>query len=206
MKKLRFILIIFLASLISCAQDTSMQKRSDDVYKISQQTISLIGFLENEDSCKKAVLLLDSAISLNNNCFLCYYNKAIFLNSLNEYSDAIASIKHAIRIKPQSPDLYFNTGLLYEKINDSSSAKGYFRKSLQICESALDTMSINHQDYTIWQSYKAASLVLLGEKSKAYDQFEKLYNSQSDEMLKNRIKQIMNSSREQVIKMFKGSE
>ncbi|NOT93546.1 tetratricopeptide repeat protein [Ferruginibacter sp.] len=207
MKKLVFILIIFSASLITCAQNTTIQKRNNDVYKLSLQTISLIGFLENEDSCKKAVFLLDSATKLNNSCFLCYYNKAIFLNSLNQYNEAITSIKHAIRIKPLSPDLYFNAGLLYEKINDSSSAREYFRKSLQTCESALDTMNINHPNYAIWQSYKAATLVLLGEQSKAYNQFEKLYNSQSDEILKNRIKRIMNSSRVQVIKMFTiGSE
>ena len=49
--------------------------------------MTLVKFINNEDSSKKAISLLDKATAIDSNYFLGYYNKLMFLDQLNLFED-----------------------------------------------------------------------------------------------------------------------
>lgn len=107
----------------------------------------LVPFIDNADSCKKAIRLLDSATHMDSDYFLGYYNKLMFLSQLNDYDKAVSTVNKLIELRPNANDLYLTGGLLYEKKGDTARALQYFQKSLAICNSVLDTMSQTNRDY-----------------------------------------------------------
>ena len=64
-----------LIALYSCGQNAAKQKVDPKVATFSNKIIPLVNYLDNPDSCKQALLYLDSATKIDNNCFLCYHNK-----------------------------------------------------------------------------------------------------------------------------------
>ncbi|SFP98725.1 hypothetical protein SAMN05444277_10439 [Parafilimonas terrae] len=106
MTSLKLILVFLLISSYSISQPKVQHITNPEVVRLSNQIIPLVSFINNPDSCIKALSYLDSATSIDSSCFLCYYNKLMFLSSLKKFEDAIISINACIRINPNAADIY----------------------------------------------------------------------------------------------------
>lgn len=203
MNKIRILFFLFSISFYSCAQNkVKTEKINNAAARFTYKIIPLSHHIENIDSCNKALLILDSATAIDNNCFLCHYNKIIFIKSLKNFDKGIDAINNCIRLKPASHDLYMTAGILYELKGDSVNAAKVFKKSLAICQSVLDTMPVTNSNYIMLASNKAANLIMLKKQDEASRQLQKLYHSQTDDLSKQIIGQLMNKSREDIISEF----
>lgn len=85
--------------------------------------MTLVPFVDNIDSAKKAIKMLDSATTIDSNYYLGHFNKIMFLNRLSQFDKAILTSKSLIRLRPDAHDLYIVCGIFYEKLCDTISSK-----------------------------------------------------------------------------------
>ena len=176
----RLLPFIFIV-LQSCGQDLKKHKADPNVSRLAKKIIPLVSFLDNPDSCRKALLFLDSATSIDSKCFSCFENKIMFLASLKKYDRAIFTNDTLIAMRPNAHDLYLKGGILCELNEDTIASKKYFQKSLAICNSVLDTMNKSNRDYVMIVSNAAVDLIMLDNKDKANIMLKSLYDSQPDD-------------------------
>ncbi|QEC67314.1 hypothetical protein FRZ67_08400 [Panacibacter ginsenosidivorans] len=181
MTTLKFITTFLLIGLCSCEQKQTTNQTNLEVARLSRRVTPLFSYVDNVDSCKKALSFLDSATAIDSNCFLCHYNKLMFLYALKQYDRIFSTIDDCIRIKPDAHDLYLAAGILHEKVINTISSKPYFTKSLAICNSALDTMKTSNRDYVMLTTNKAINLIMLGDSAQANEILKRLYNIQPDD-------------------------
>jgi tetratricopeptide (TPR) repeat protein len=205
MTTLKFITAFLLFALYSCGQDTSKRKVDPSVATLNNKIIPLVHHLNNPDSCKQALLYLDSATKVDNNCFLCHFNKLMFLYSLKQFDKAVETISECIRIKPFAYDLYLIGGILNEKVGDTISSKKYFQKSLTILNPALDTMSVHNLNYEILVSAKAINLIMLGDNKAGNDLLKSIADSQQKSELNEWPLYYMNKNKKEIIEMMTNS-
>jgi len=206
MTPLKFIILFFSIALYSCGQNEYYSKVDVKVARLSNKIIPLVNFLDNPDSCKQALLFLDSATTIDSGCFLCYYNKLMFSYSLKKYDKAIEAINGCIRINPLGHDLYLTGGVLYEKIGDTIHSNSYFKKSLEICNSVLDTIKINDINYDMLVSNKAINLIMIGKKKDANEILQKLHDKQTDSDLQKITLSMMNKSKKELVDSMTNSQ
>ena len=206
MTTLKFITAFLLISLYSCGQNTAKRKVDPSVTILSNKIITLVNHLENPDSCKQALLYLDSATAIDNNCFLCYYNKLMFLYSLKRFDKAVETMNECIRIKPMAHDLYTTGGILYEKIGDTISSRKYFQKSLTILKPVLDTMNIHDLNYEMLITNKAINLIMLGDNKTGHDLLKSISDRQKEPELRDFTLSFMNKSKKELVEMMTSSQ
>ena len=206
MTTLKFITAFLLFALYSCGQNTSKRKVDPSVTILSNKIIPLVNHLNNPDSCKQALLYLDSATKIDNNCFLCYYNKLMFLYSLKQFDKAVETMNECIRIKPSAHDLYLTGGILYEKVGDTISSKKYFQKSLTILNSVLDTMKARNLNYEVLVSNKAVNLIMLDDNKSGNELLKVIADRQQEPELKEMTLSYMNKSKKELVNMMTDSQ
>lgn len=196
MRSLKLITALLLITLYSCGQNNAKRKVDPKVTILSNKIIPLVNDIDDPDSCKQALLYLDSATNIDNNCFQCYYNKLMFLYSLNQFDKAVEAMSECIRIRPSSPDLYLTGGILYEKAGDTISSRKYFQKSLSILDPVLDTMKIQDMSYDMLVTTKAITLIMLDDNKTGIDLLKGLADRQQDPDLKEVTLAFMKSKNE----------
>ena len=199
MTTLKFITIFVLIALYSCGQKPTKYKVDPAAVDLNNKAMTLVRFIDNVDSSKKAISLLDNATSIDSNYFLGYYNKLMFFNQLKQFDKAVLTINKLIQLRPSAHDLYLTGGILYERIGDTISSKKYFEKSLTICNTVLDTMNKTNRDYEMLVGNEAVNLIMLGDEIKANELLKKLYDSQTDEALKKMTLSMMNKSKKELL-------
>jgi tetratricopeptide (TPR) repeat protein len=202
MTSFKIFLFTLFIGLYSCAQNKVKPKPNPLAVEQANKIIPLSPYYENPDSCRKALTFLDSATVIDSNCFLCYSNKLMFLNSLKEYGKAISTINNLIRLKPNAHDLYLTGGMFCERNNDTISSKTYFQKSLSICNVVLDTMILSNSDYDMIMTNKSINLIMLDKKGEANTLLKNLYDSQKDRELKEMTLSMMNKNKSELIKLL----
>jgi tetratricopeptide (TPR) repeat protein len=180
MRNIKFIFFFLVIAIYSCEQ-SSNHKNDAEVARLSNKIIPLIPFTSNPDSCRKALLFLDSATAIDNNCFLCHYNKLMFLFGLKQYDKAIKTVDELLKLHPDEQYLIMIQGGLYERIGDTISSKKCFQKSLVICNKVLDTMSKTNNDYIMFVTDKAVNMIMLGDSTKANTILQTLYDNQPED-------------------------
>jgi tetratricopeptide (TPR) repeat protein len=206
MKTLKFITTFLLIAVYSCGQNPANRKVDPSVTILSNKITPLIIHLDNPDSSKQAVLYLDSATTIDKNCFQCYYNKLMFLYSLKQYNKATETINECIRIRPNAHDLYLTGGILYEKVGDTISSRKYFKKSLTILNPVLDTMNVNDLNYEMLSTNKAINLIMLDDHKAGNDLLKLISESQQEPELKGLTLSLMNKSKKEWINRMIGDE
>jgi tetratricopeptide (TPR) repeat protein len=199
MTTLKFITTFSIIALSSCGQNSTKHKINSAAIELNNKAMTLVQFIDNTDSSKKALFLLDKATLIDSNYFLGYYNKLMFYTQLKQVDKAISTVNKLIELRPAAHDLYLTGGILYEQTGDSISAKPYFEKSLAICDQVLDTMSSKSRDYEMLVGNKAANLIMLGDSIKANEILKKLYTYQTDDEMKKMTLSMMNKSKTELI-------
>jgi tetratricopeptide (TPR) repeat protein len=202
MTTLKFLTAFLLITVYSCGQSTAKKKVDPNVTILSNKIIPLVNHIDNPDSCKQALLYLDSATKIDNNCFLCYYNKLMFLYSLKQFHKAVETMNECIRIKPSAHDLYLTGGILYEKIGDTISSRKYFQKSLTLLNSVLDTIKVQDMTYEMLVSNKAINLIMLGDSKSGNDLLKAITDRQKEPELRERTLSFMNKTKKELVDMM----
>lgn len=211
MTTLKLIIVFVFFALYSCGQKDSYSKVDVKVARLTNKIIPLVNHVNNPDSCKKALLYLDSATLIDTNCFLCYYNKLMFLSSLKQTKRLFSTIDTCIKLRPDAHDLYLTAGILHESSGDTVLSKTYFKKSLAICNSVLDTMNANNRDYAMLTTNKAINLIMLGDSIQANKLLKHLYDTQQDDLQFDNVEKkytlsLMNKSKAQLLDTLSNSE
>lgn len=203
MRTLKFIPVLLLIVLCSCEQRTARKKADPAVIELNKRAMALVPFIDNADSAKEAIALLDKATSIDSNYYWGHYSKLMFFYQLKQFDRAILTVKKLIQLRPDAHDLYLTEGMLYERIDDSISSRPYFEKSLAICNAVLDTMNKTNKDYDLILGNKAVNLIMLGEGVKANELLKKLYDNAPDQEHKLKLSYLMNKSKKEVIARMK---
>jgi len=202
MTTLKLITAFLLIAFYSCGQNIAKQSADPKVSALSNKIIPLVKYIDNPDSCKQALLYLDSATNIDDKCFLCYHNKLMFLYSLKQFDKAVEAINACIRIIPTAHDLYLTGGILYERIGDTISSQKYFQKSLKILNSVLDTMKVQDMNYEMLAGNKAINLIMLNDNKIGNELFKSIADRQQDPELKALTLAFMNKSKKELVEMM----
>lgn len=211
MTTLKFIIVVLIVGLYSCAEKSAKYKPDAAAVKLNNQAISLVSFIKNPDSSRKAIQLLDSATKIDSNYFLGYFNKLMFFSQLNLNDEGLRTLNKLIVLRPNSHDLYMMSGLWYEKIGHSDSSQGYFEKSLSICNTVLDTMGKKNKDYTMLVENKAINLIMLGDSVGANILLKNLLDFVPDDpkfgnVEKEYINSLIGKSKRELLMSFSGTK
>ena len=199
MKATNLIVIFLFPMFYSCGQKAN-HKFDPLAVRLNNQAIGLMMTSRgNKDGSLKAIVLLDSATKIDSNYFRAYYNKLMFMNELGLYEKAVQTVNNLIRINPYAQDLYLTGGMLYEKTKDSVMANSYFKKSLSICNSVLDTINENNKSYYLLTMDKAINIILLGDSANGNHMLTQLYNKQNDDAYKQLLVPYINKGRREII-------
>ena len=206
MTSIKFILLFLVITLCSCGQEGNNTINPASL-RLNNKIIPLISYTDNPDSCRKALLFLDSATTIDNNNFLAYYNKLMFLGGLKQFDKAIKTVDELLRLRPNAHDLFMLKGNFFEMDGDTVSAKLNFEKSLSICNSVLDTMQETNSDYVMFVTNKAINLIMLGDSTSANKILKVLNDKQPDDpafdnVEKKYIVSLMNKNRVQLMDLF----
>jgi len=202
MKTLQLITAFFSFGLCSCGQNSGEKKVDTAAVQLNNQAMTLVAFIDNPDSSRKAISLLDKATTIDTNYFLGYYNKLMFYNQLKQFDKAILTVNKLIQLRPTAHDLYLTGGLLNEQLGDTVSSKSYFEKSLAILNSVLETMSTTNRDYEMIVSNQAINLIMLGDQNKANEILKKVHDGQTDEEQKKWIASLMNKNKRELLQLL----
>ena len=167
MTALKLIFPFLIITLYSCGQRQDKHSINPESVRLNNKIIPLIAHIDNSDSCRMALLFLDSATVIDSNYFSAYNNKLMFLVGLKQYNKAIKTVDEFLRLRPNAHDLFMQKANLFEIIGDTTSAKLNFKKSLSICNSVLDTMQESNNDYIMLVTNKAINLIMLGDSTSA---------------------------------------
>lgn len=203
-----FTIAFLLITINSFGQKPEHYKPDPTAVQFNNQAMTLVAYLENADSSLKAISLLDKATTIDSNYFLGYYNKLIFYYQLKQFDKAILTNNKLLQLRPNAYDLYMTGGMLYEQIGDTVAAKTYFSKSLNICNSVLDTMNRQNRYFVTVRTNQAINLIMLNDSTKANKIFKDLYESlpedlEFDNVEKKYIHFLMNKSKKEVIDFLK---
>jgi tetratricopeptide (TPR) repeat protein len=181
MTTIKFLTTFLLIALYSCGQKPPKHKVDPTAVQLNNQAMKLVRFIDNADSSKKAISLLDKATLMDSNYFLGYSNKLMFYYQLKQLDKLIWTNNKLIQLRPSAHDLYLRGGIFYEQIGDTVSANGYFNKSLTICNAVLDTMNNKNRDFVMLTTNQAINLIMLNDSAKANNILKVLYNNQPDD-------------------------
>lgn len=181
MTTLKFITAFLLITLYSCGQTSVKHKPDPAAVQLNNQAMTLVRYIDNADSSKKAISLLDQATNIDSNYFMGYSNKLMFFFQLKQFDKLIQTNNILLQLRPSAHDLYLRGGMFYQQIGDTVSANNYFSKSLTICNAVLDTMNNKNRDFVMITTNQAINLIMLNDTAKANNILKLLYDNQPDD-------------------------
>ncbi len=202
MTTLKLLTSFLFVGLCSCGQKPVTPKVDTAAVELNNKAMTLVPFIDNEDSIRKAITLLDNATSIDSSYFLGHFNKLMFYNQLKQFDKAVVTVNRLIRLRPDAHDLYLTGGILYERVGDTTASTNYFKKSLVICNKVLDTMNASNRNYQMLVENKAINLIMLGDTLAANQILIKLYESQTNEEQKKNTQSIMHKRKKELIQLW----
>jgi tetratricopeptide (TPR) repeat protein len=202
----RLTIILLLSGLFACGQNPPKHKADPAAVEFNKKALGLMAFVDNLDSSRKAVSLLDSATLIDSNFFAGYYNKLMFLNSLRQFDKAILAANNAIRIRPFAHDLYLTRGIFYDQLGDTISSTNDFQRSLAICNTVLDTMDSKNTAFDYLLMNKATNLIMLGDQKEGNRFLKQLYDKETDEGFKKFYGSLMNKPKKEFLALLNSSD
>lgn len=195
---MRLTLLLLALAAISCNTRAKREQNKKAAIALTGEAMLLTSFIDNGDSVSKALALLDRATSLDSTYIPAHDGKLMYYSSRKEYGKAIETIKIMNRLQP-TENKFLSTGILYEAIHDSVSARPYFEKSLSMCNAILDTMKPQNPDHVTIVSHKAANLLMMGDRTKSLAILKALYDNEKDEEMKNIIRNFAKKNKQELI-------
>jgi tetratricopeptide (TPR) repeat protein len=127
--------------LISC-KPTKLDIRAAAIDK-NNRAVNILNQGFTTQNISEALALYDEAITLDSTYYLAYTHKSLLLCQLERYDEAIRTLDHAIRTKPQYVEGLVNQAMLYEKLGDSVMAAGRLKESLYQLEKRIEVSNVD---------------------------------------------------------------
>jgi tetratricopeptide (TPR) repeat protein len=183
--------------------DTKKNVINPKAKQLNDSAVAVIRSMNEEDS-RRAILLLDEAIKIDSNYFTAYWNKLSLQRQLKQYDRAIETGKQILKLR-RAPYYPFIIGTFYYRLGDTTTANEYFKRTLPLCDSVLDTMSAkNKGTYEVVVMNKGVSLIFLGHPEEGNKVLKTFYDSQTDTLIKMWTGAFMNKSKEEILKVLEG--
>ena len=115
-----------LALTDSILHTTSDQNSKSEAYYIKGL------YYANTKQTERAIQYFDSTIIENYTFTDAYIERAIALNEIQEYSNAVASLKIALQLTKNNADLYYWLGRSYEGLARKKEANNYYEIALSL--------------------------------------------------------------------------
>ena len=199
---IKFLTAFLLFGFYSCGQSGIKHKVDPEAVQLNNRAMMLVAFMDNPDSSRKAISLLDEATVIDSSYFLGFYNKLMFYNQLKQFDKAILTINKLIQLRPKAHDLYLSGGIYYELLGDTISSKAYFEKSLAICTDVLDTLSRKNNNYEMLAGNAAINLIMLGDQARANELLKKLNDGQTNDARRKWIESLMNKNKVELLELL----
>ena len=146
---------------------------------------------------ERKINLLNQAISRDSMYIDAYCVKLIAQNSLKKFDEALITAKQMAKIKPQDWFIDLNVGEAYERTGDTITAVLYYRKSFNILNKELDTMSVKNN--MVDMEGKATALILLNQPRQGRSILRNLVNSATASFLKQHYEVDLRMSRDEFL-------
>ena len=198
---MRLSIFFLLITLSACGQRPETHKHLIDP-KAGKLNDSALSIMEHSQDYNKAIALLNQAIDIDSNFYLAYWNKTNFQLELNQFDSALATAKNLDRIKPESPEYFFFTGIIYYKMGDTIFSQKYFQELENCYEKILDTMNTSNKQYRNMLMTKALNLKIIGQQQKGNEILKTLRDSEKSDFQKEMIDSMMNESKERILDDF----
>ena len=169
---------------IACSQSPTSRPVNEAAVKLNNQTIPLLTYVDNKDSCLKALQLLDVALSLDSNCVSCYVNKLVFLNRLKDWQKVTDTYSQLIRIQPVKVDWYMGRGANLYRAGDTALATKDFERCLSLTGQHLDTMSRKSRLFDQTRFNRALCFIVLNHPVEGNELLNKICEERPDDALK----------------------
>ena len=96
-----------------------------------QEVQTLVNALNN-GQLAQAESQAKSLIAKHANVFILHHVLSLALDGQQKYAEAIISYKNALKLQPNTPDLYFNLGIAHTQLNRLEEAANAYLQALQI--------------------------------------------------------------------------
>ena len=135
-----------------------------------------------------ALFYLNKDTRIDSSYYVAYGNKSTIYCSLKDFDKALLEIQKQISAKPDLAEAWTFGGMLYDKLGDSSNAKRYYQKSIELFDARLTNSDMKrNQDAN--RRNRAVSLILMGQDQAGRNELRKLKDTYpNDELLDDLIK------------------
>lgn len=193
MRRLIFLFIIFNYSCTT--KKHVVNEKSKELYRSAINSMMPFDTL----SYKKAISLLDSVIEIDTNFYKAYFEKCAIQLQLEQYDNALETSKQLNRINPNNPDNFSIIGSIYLKIGDTISSKKCFQKAIIGYDKDANRIFISKKKRNSILLNKAMLLIMYGDEKEGRNILNQLYKDESDINQKEALKQLLNTSKNELM-------
>ena len=145
--------------------ELALQIKPDDAPTLNNYGVILTEVNRTNDSYEA----LDKATNIKPDYAEAYSNKGNTLKLLGKYDDAVKAYSKAIQLKPNYAEAYNNRGVIYKELNQTDLALKDLKKAISL-----------KPDYPEANSTLGVTLLLTGDFSKGWEQYEWRWKDLSD--------------------------
>ena len=145
--------------------ELALQIKPDDAATLNNYGVILTEVNRTNDSYEA----LDKATNIKPDYAEAYSNKGNTLKLLGKYDDAVKAYSKAIQLKPNYAEAYNNRGVIYKELNQTDLALKDLKKAISL-----------KPDYPEANSTLGVTLLLTGDFSKGWEQYEWRWKDLSD--------------------------
>jgi tetratricopeptide (TPR) repeat protein len=145
--------------------ESALQIKPDDAATLNNYGVILTEVNRTNDSYQA----LDKATNIKPDYAEAFSNKGNTLKLLGRYDDAVKAYSKAIQLKPNYAEAYNNRGVIYKELNKMDLALKDLKKAISL-----------KPDYPEANSTMGVTLLLTGDFSKGWEQYEWRWKDLSD--------------------------
>ena len=145
--------------------ELALQIKPDDAATLNNYGVILTEVNRTNDSYEA----LDKATNIKPDYAEAYSNKGNTLKLLGKYDDAVKAYSKAIQLKPNYAEAYNNRGVIYKELNQTDLALKDLKKAISL-----------KPNYPEANSTLGVTLLLTGDFSKGWEQYEWRWKDLSD--------------------------
>ena len=145
--------------------ELALQIKPDDAATLNNYGVILTEVNRTNDSYE----VLDKATNIKPDYAEAYSNKGNTLKLLEKYDDAVKAYSKAIQLKPNYAEAYNNRGVIYKELSQMNLALKDLKKAISL-----------KPDYPEANSTMGVTLLLTGNFSKGWEQYEWRWKDLSD--------------------------
>ena len=145
--------------------ELALQIKPDDAATLNNYGVILTEVNRTNDSYE----VLDKATNIKPDYAEAYSNKGNTLKLLKKYDDAVKAYSKAIQLKPNYAEAYNNRGVIYKELSQMNLALKDLKKAISL-----------KPDYPEANSTMGVTLLLTGNFSKGWEQYEWRWKDLSD--------------------------